>query len=380
MEYPPEDFLQIIPIWVQISKIPVNYNTLPAITSLAGTLGFVDEVAFDPINPQTHDFVRARVFFDVTKPLKTCRVVVLPNGMNHVIHFHYENIQKRCFSCQRLNHEKDFCPLLVKKRQVEAAQRRHKVMEVRAKPSLVLKEGDPLFGVLKEDQVANDPLSGRPKIAKEVLDEMRRYLLTDNGDERSVREDRVKVSVQETELDPILQKIVLRLEPLPTVTNDLHKGKGLVFEYGEKSSLQTNQESGKFKETSLLSAIKSGNAMRWDPVDLNAPVLSEDGRPVNPPKDLSLCSTGFSMGFSEPCYSGTSKKKPSPRKRPPKARRKANIKIQEKHVSLSVSDKQQGKQVEGAKKRKPVVQDEKLETSTKSKCLKTVPMEGLSSP
>lgn len=69
-----------------------------------------------------------------------------------------------------------------------------------------MSEGNPLFGLLKEDQVAINPISGRPRIAPEVLQEMRNYLLASGNEERHVREQRVIFSVREAEKDPISQK------------------------------------------------------------------------------------------------------------------------------------------------------------------------------
>lgn len=97
--------------------------------------------------------------------------------------------------------------------------------------SLVLVESDPLFGVLEENQVGINPNTGRPRIAPDVLEGMRQYLLMASGEERLIREARVKSSVREAEKDPVLQKSALSLEPIPTVTKDLQRGKCIVFSY-----------------------------------------------------------------------------------------------------------------------------------------------------
>lgn len=68
----------------------------------------------------------------------------------------------------------------------------------------VLKEDDPLFGVLKEDQVGINPMTRRPKIVKEVQDEMRQYLMLATDEDRVVREERVRRSVAAVEQDPML--------------------------------------------------------------------------------------------------------------------------------------------------------------------------------
>lgn len=103
-----------------------------------------------------------------------------------------------------------------------------------------LAQNNPLFGVLEEDQVGTDPLTGRPKIAKDVLEEMRRFLLSDTGEDLSIKIDKVKKSVREAENNPISQKTILKLESVPIITHVLDKGKGPVFDYGNKEVNHAN--------------------------------------------------------------------------------------------------------------------------------------------
>ncbi|KAL0689957.1 hypothetical protein Bca4012_089635 [Brassica carinata] len=58
VENPPEDYLQYIPLWVQIRQLPVNYYTAEAISALGDFVGKVDVVAFDPNKVQLQNFVR----------------------------------------------------------------------------------------------------------------------------------------------------------------------------------------------------------------------------------------------------------------------------------------------------------------------------------
>lgn len=76
-----------------------------------------------------------------------------------------------------------------------------------------------------------DALSGKPKIAKEVMEDMRLYLRAAEGAERLAREERVKKSFDDLENDPVGQKTYLRLEPPPSVTKILDKGKGHVYDF-----------------------------------------------------------------------------------------------------------------------------------------------------
>lgn len=230
---PPEDFLQYIPIWVHINNIPVNCYTIEALTALGDLVGKTVIVAYDPSKPVTQNFIRVLVKFNVANPLKMSKVVTI-KGVPHVVHFHYEKVQKRCFSCQRLNHEKDYCPLVVKQRQEASKQRREKMAENLAIKKPFLAEDDILCGVLQETQVGIDPATGREKIAKEVLEEIRRYLLAETGESMAIKIDKVQKSVLLAEKDPMLKRSALRLEPPPLVISDLNRGKGLVFDYSEK--------------------------------------------------------------------------------------------------------------------------------------------------
>jgi len=149
-EHPPDDYLRFMPLWVQIWNIPVNYYTEKAITKLGDLIGEVKEVVFNPDLHQAQKFVRVKVLFDVSRPLKRSKVINFKHGESATVKFHYERIQKRCYECQRLTHEKDMCPLLIKARQDKAAAWRQGVSIPKAPPQPVLKEGDPLFGVLQE--------------------------------------------------------------------------------------------------------------------------------------------------------------------------------------------------------------------------------------
>ena len=225
VEYPPADYLQFVPIWIQIRNLPINYYTREAITALGERIfGDVKVVAFDPDKPQIQDYVRIQVRFDVSRPLWKSKIVNLPEGGSTVVYFNYERVKKRCYECQRLNHEKDVCPLLVRKRRDEATQRRERaIIDVNQNKALLAPD-DPLFGVLSEEQVGFCKTTGRRKISPEVLDEMRRYLLMATEEDKVIRTDRVKSSVAEAKKDPLIQKTMLRLESAPIFTHQVDRG------------------------------------------------------------------------------------------------------------------------------------------------------------
>lgn len=257
VEEPPDDYLQYIPLWVRISNIPMNYYTQEAIMALGDLVGEVKAFIFDPTKPQTQPYERVQVKFNVANPLKTSRVVNIKGAKPVIIHYNYERIQKKCFTCFRLNHEQRVCPLVVKQRKDEAFARRHAISRELQLKKIILQEEDPLFGVLTEDQVGINSTSGRPKIVKEVLDEMRQYLRLATDEDRAVREERVRTSVAAVEQDPMLQRTVLRLEAPPIISRDFNRGKGIV--YGYEESLKP--KAGKVQQEKLMaSEIRAGTA------------------------------------------------------------------------------------------------------------------------
>lgn len=98
-----------------------------------------------------------------------------------------------------MTHERDNCPLYIKKRQDELSVRSGESQLEIPKRDAFLKDSDPLYGVLGEHQVGIDPNSGRPRIAPIVLEGMRQYLRVSSEGERLLRVDKVQQSVSEVE-------------------------------------------------------------------------------------------------------------------------------------------------------------------------------------
>lgn len=70
-------------------------------------------MVFTHDKPQIEEFVRVKVIFDVSRPLRRSKVVNLPKGETASVYFEYERVQKRCYDCQRMTHEKDAYPVLI---------------------------------------------------------------------------------------------------------------------------------------------------------------------------------------------------------------------------------------------------------------------------
>lgn len=267
----PEDYLKILPLWIRLRNIPVNYYMVETFEEIAECIGQVITVAFDPLKPQSKGFVRVQILFDVNKPLWNSKEVELPTGEMVAIGIEYERVRKRCFQCQRLTHDRTRCPLNPQNRHVDATGR---ITAVSMGPGIKIPEislDDPLFGVLTNDDVGLDAATGRPKISKEVLDEMRSYLSVTDATEKQARIDRVRRSMWNLEGDTQGQKTLLRLEPATKVITEVDKGKGLVFDFDTRKD-KSNSGSG---EKLLAAAFKAGSTttktcqLDYSPRDLN---------------------------------------------------------------------------------------------------------------
>ena len=374
-ENPPEDYLQYIPLWVRISNIPETFYTVEAIGKLGDFVGKVELVAFDPSKPVTQNYIRVLVKFNVANPLRTSKALTY-KGKSFVIHYNYENVQKRCFECFRLNHEKDYSPLVVRKRQEEAAERRSKVSPQSTPLQPFFKEGDPLKGVLADYQVGINPMNGRPKISKEVLEEMRRYLLADTGENREIKEYKIKQSVSLAEKDPVAQKLCLQLEAPPQVTKELNKGKGLVFDYSKKSETEQSGARREPAEKLMAASIKAHSSLilkRDNEVLLLRDKEESDGGYFSSRSDEP---TGFSAGFYDSGSAGFVKKRSYQRKRPPKARRMQRKFTEKERGEILEGHRREGKQEVGCKKKKWEGEGERSRSISKAPCIKVIPNEG----
>ncbi|XP_013594326.1 PREDICTED: uncharacterized protein LOC106302345 [Brassica oleracea var. oleracea] len=218
-EKPPPGYLQSVSIWVRISNIPVNHYTKETISELGDLIGHVEKVIFDP------------------RKTTEARVLNLPGGEQTTICYYYEKVQKRCYHCQRLTHAKERCPFLEHDKGSRDQSTGFMTISQTPRPQRVLEVNDPLFGVLKEDQVGINPLSGRPRIAPEILQEMCNYLLASSSKDRHVREQRVIASVKDAEMNPATQRSVMQLISTQLFTSDINKGKGIVFLYDKEERM-----------------------------------------------------------------------------------------------------------------------------------------------
>ncbi|KAG2314819.1 hypothetical protein Bca4012_065633 [Brassica carinata] len=369
VERPPPDYLNFINIWVRLRNIPVNHYTAKAIEALGDLVGRVVVVAFDPSKPRINDYERVLVRFDVSRPLYKSRIVNLPGGEQTTISYEYERIHKRCYHCQRLTHEQMVCPFKLRDLQKSSEQSNILYKGLKTSQDKVLKESDPLFGVLEENQVGINPATGRPRIAKEVLDGMRQYLLTASGPEKIIRELRVKASLEDIGNDPMAQKAFLSLETLPLITSDIDKGKGPVFEYQKATPAEFPDSVPGYHTKLLESAIQAGRNKNEFPI----PEFFYSEGSANSSYDNSRSYLEFSSVNSAIVgEAGTSRsvdvfKSGRARRRPPKSKRQSN------EGALDANQISYKNTVVKRKSDQEVKQGSKI----KRKLNEAVPMEGL---
>ncbi|XP_024006491.1 uncharacterized protein LOC112083001 [Eutrema salsugineum] len=106
----PDDASKVIPFWIQIRGIPLQFLSRPTIAFIGDLFGQVVAVDFDESSTRV-DFVRVRVLWNVDNPLRFQRNFQFEAGVNTVICFKYERLRNFCKRCGMLTHEKKECPL-----------------------------------------------------------------------------------------------------------------------------------------------------------------------------------------------------------------------------------------------------------------------------
>ncbi|XP_024013162.1 uncharacterized protein LOC112087477 [Eutrema salsugineum] len=313
----------------EIRNIPVNYYyyTEASIFALGDIIGKVVEIAFDLDKPQSKEYVRVKVNFDVSQPVRRSKVVNLPKGGSTTVWYDFERIQKQCYLCQRLTHEKDKCLLVIKMRKDKATARRQNILNAKRNLEPVLKESDPLFDELTEDQVGPDPHTGRLRIAPEVMQEIRLYLVAAEGPERRLKDERVKKSILDLKDDWKGQHSMLCLEAPHVLTKELDKGKGPTYEMGGEEGTQIAKDTENGGEKLMLAVIQAAKPVRYE----MSPVIHSSERDAanftSENSGYRSVSNGFSVGSSEASSSGTSAKKRVVRKRASTSRKKKDTEV-----------------------------------------------------
>ena len=96
-------FPRMIAFWIRIHDLPLHFWTLEALTTIGEELG--------PILDKDVDHARIKVLIDGLKKLEMRLSLELPSGDEIYVTLEYEKLEKHCFICYSLYHEKESCPL-----------------------------------------------------------------------------------------------------------------------------------------------------------------------------------------------------------------------------------------------------------------------------
>lgn len=70
IEYPPPNYLMVLPIWTRLRNIPMNHYNKYTIKRISKCVGHVIDFTFDEDEAKSWDFVRIRSLIDVLKGLR----------------------------------------------------------------------------------------------------------------------------------------------------------------------------------------------------------------------------------------------------------------------------------------------------------------------
>lgn len=88
--------------WIQLQGVPQHYWTDKALKSIGEDVGTVEAVDTEQ--------VRVRVNINALLPLEKQIPILLPTGETTMVDLEYEKLEKHCFQCFSLTHEKKDCP------------------------------------------------------------------------------------------------------------------------------------------------------------------------------------------------------------------------------------------------------------------------------
>ena len=263
VEYPPRNFLQTTAIWARLRNIPVNYLTLKTIDAIADGIGHVKVIEFYPEKPLLNDYVRVQVIIDLNQPIRDKKSLTLPGDRVEFIDVEYERIRKKCFHCLRLSHEKQRCPLLQRSK--------NKGNEIAVGQGSVQKQAgasrqhhNNLAEMLMPLLAPSVPPGFQPYstvVAPEVFEQMRIYMSCVDPEERSLREAKMKKTLDELSRDPLAQRSCLRLETAPVTSMEKNGERGRVFDFRgvENREIPDISESSARRENRQHPALEMGS-------------------------------------------------------------------------------------------------------------------------
>ncbi|KAJ4894502.1 Uncharacterized protein Rs2_21296 [Raphanus sativus] len=144
---PGPDYLCRIPFWIRIRGLPIHLLKKQAVDCLMGPLGKVEKVELHAKNSNSVEYVRALVWIKADEPLQFRRTARFKSGEVVPTELEYEKLIKVCFTCKRLTHDQNICPLMLEdgNKEAQSISRSNPISRAR-KPN-----GDRAEVVRKED-------------------------------------------------------------------------------------------------------------------------------------------------------------------------------------------------------------------------------------
>ena len=97
------DFPSLIPFWIKVQGVPVHLWTEETIQTVGKNIGVYEDAEISSLN------FRMRVHINGRLPLITSSIIEYPNGDEVVAKLVYENLERHCSKCFRLDHELRDC-------------------------------------------------------------------------------------------------------------------------------------------------------------------------------------------------------------------------------------------------------------------------------
>ncbi|XP_010474086.1 PREDICTED: uncharacterized protein At4g02000-like [Camelina sativa] len=112
VDFPGEEFLTFIDLWVQLRGIPLPYVSERTVRYIANTIGDVVALDFNEDTTPQIAFLRVKVRIIFTDRLRFFRRVRFQSRERAMVGFEYEGLTKICRNCSRINHQSRSCPFL----------------------------------------------------------------------------------------------------------------------------------------------------------------------------------------------------------------------------------------------------------------------------
>ena len=107
-----EVYLPLIPIWVQLWGLPLEYQNPTIARRFAQIMGVVTQVDWNEVMLRNLRFMRVKAWINPYAPLIAGGLLLQDDGVMIWIEFRYERVYKICRRCGTIGHTLTHCPHL----------------------------------------------------------------------------------------------------------------------------------------------------------------------------------------------------------------------------------------------------------------------------